>query len=66
MPLCIVWPDSRLYSKALDVRGATGFSFYDSLIVAAASLGGCARLLTEDMQEGRETEGVRIENPFRV
>jgi predicted nucleic acid-binding protein len=64
MPLCAVFPDSRLYSKALDVRGATGFSFYDSAIVASAAIGGCSRLLTEDMQDGREVEGVRIENPF--
>lgn len=63
-PLCQVYPDMSLYRKALDVQHVTGFSFYDSLIVAAAVRGGCSRLLTEDMQSGREIEGVTIVNPF--
>lgn len=63
-PLCQVYPDMDLYRKALEVRHMTAFSFYDSLIVAAAIRGRCARLLTEDMQEGREIEGVTIVNPF--
>lgn len=63
-PLCQVYPDVSLYRKALDVRRASGFSFYDSLIVAAAARGQCSRLLSEDMQEGRVIEGVTITNPF--
>ncbi len=65
-PLCQVYADIRLYRKALEVYGATGFSFHDSLIVAGAIRGGCSILLTEDMQEGRDFEGVRIVNPFSV
>jgi predicted nucleic acid-binding protein len=41
-----------------------GFSFWDALIVEAALKGGADRLLTEDLQEGRVIEGMRIENPF--
>jgi len=63
-PLCQVYPDIQLYRKALEVYGATGFSFYNALIVAAAIQGGCSILLTEDIQEGRDFEGVRIVNPF--
>lgn len=40
-------------------------SFWDALIVEAALAGGCARLLTEDMQHGRDFDGLRVENPFR-
>ena len=65
-PLCQVYPDIQLYRKALEVYGATGFSFYDSLIVAGAIRGGCSKLLTDDMQDGREFEGVRIVNPFNI
>ena len=66
MPLCRVFPTAELYSKALHVRGAAGLAFYDALIVAGAVLAGCSRVLSEDMQDGRVIEGVRIENPFAV
>ncbi len=43
-----------------------GFSIYDSMIIAAASLAGCQTVLSEDMQHGFKTEtGVTIINPFR-
>jgi len=64
-PLCQVYPDTSLYRKALDVHSTTGFSFYDSLIIVGAMRGQCSHLLTEDMQEGREIEGITIINPFR-
>ena len=64
-PLCRVFPDAALYRLALDVRDETGFSFYDSLIVAGALRSGCTRLFSEDMQHGREVRGLLIENPFR-
>jgi predicted nucleic acid-binding protein len=34
------------------------------LIVQAALLSGCQRVLSEDMQHGATFGGVRIENPF--
>ena len=63
-PLCRVTPDVELFDRALDVHGATGFSFYDSLIVAAAVQSSCATLLSEDLQSDRTIQGVRIQNPF--
>ncbi|WP_293857665.1 PIN domain-containing protein [uncultured Alsobacter sp.] len=39
-------------------------SFYDALIVAAAIQAGCGRLLSEDLQNGFQLKGLRIENPF--
>ncbi len=33
-------------------------------MIEAARVAGAQRLLTEDMQNGRVIEGVRIENPF--
>jgi predicted nucleic acid-binding protein len=64
-PLCRVFPDAALYQLALDVRDETGFSFYDSLIVAGALAAGCTRLYSEDMQHGRVIRGLLIVNPFR-
>lgn len=42
-----------------------GLSFYDAMIVAAASLAGTDTLYSEDMQHGQLLDGVRIVNPFR-
>jgi predicted nucleic acid-binding protein len=49
---------------ALDIRAATGFSFWDSAIIAAASALGCHDLMSEDLTHGRVVAGVRIVNPF--
>jgi len=65
MPLCEVFPDSSLYSQALSISSETGFSFYDSLIVASAIASECAILWTEDLQHGQRIRGVEIRNPFR-
>lgn len=48
------------------IRGvaAHGFSYFDAQIWAAARAGGATVLLTEDFQDGRDVEGVRIVNPF--
>lgn len=43
-----------------------GFSFWDSLIVAAAHMASCDVLLTEDLQHEADIDGVRILDPFRA
>ena len=63
-PLWQIDPSSELYLRALELRERYGFSFYDSLIVAAALEAGCTRLYTEDMQHGQQIHGLTIENPF--
>ena len=65
MPLCEVFPDSSLYSQALSISSETGFSFYDSLIVASAIASECEILWTEDLQDGQRVRGVEVRNPFR-
>lgn len=63
-PLCKQYPSLSFYQKALRLQLETGFSFYDTLILAAAIEIECSVLLTEDMQDGRVIEGVKIVNPF--
>lgn len=63
-PLWRVQPTGPLYDRALQVQEQQGFSFYDSLIVAAALEANCKRLLTEDLQHGQNIGSLRIENPF--
>ncbi|MEM9666117.1 MAG: PIN domain-containing protein [Bacteroidota bacterium] len=50
---------------ALGVHERYGFSWWDSLIVAAALETGCEVLYTEDLQDGQVIDGrLRIVNPF--
>ena len=50
---------------AIDLHFLHGFSFWDALVMRSAMQAGCSVLLTEDMQETRKIDGVRIVNPFR-
>jgi predicted nucleic acid-binding protein len=50
---------------AIDLHRLHGISFWDALILRSAKQAGCGVLLSEDMQESREIDGVRIVNPFR-
>lgn len=49
---------------ALDIKAASGFSYWDSAIIAAAQQAGCNELLSEDMSHGRTIAGLRLVNPF--
>jgi len=61
----VVTTSSALIADAVDLYALRGISFYDALIVQAAVAGGCALLLSEDLQDGAVLAGVRIVNPFK-
>ena len=63
-PLYRVQPDIRLFQRSLEVRARWRFSFYDSLIIAAAMEAGCKTLYTEDLTHSQRIEGMTIVNPF--
>jgi predicted nucleic acid-binding protein len=65
-PFLAVDSSIALYSAALSICARYQLSWYDSLIVAAASEASCSVLYTEDLQHGAKINGVRIENPFRA
>ena len=50
---------------AIDLHRLHQISFWDALIVRAAQQARCARILTEDLQDGRKFDRVEIVNPFR-
>ena len=56
---------TRLAEAAWEVQARWGFSFWDSLIVAAARTQSCAVLLTEDLAHGQDLDGLRVVSPFR-
>jgi predicted nucleic acid-binding protein len=49
---------------ALHIVMLGGISYWDALILAAAKLGGCSTVYSEDLAEGRLFGSVRVENPF--
>ncbi len=57
--------DGATMLAATELRGRYSFSFWDSLVVAAALQTGCELLYTEDMQHGLLIDDrLRIVNPF--
>lgn len=63
-PLCKIYPSFELLDRALRIYENHRLSYFDSLILSAAVEGHCRYLLTEDMNDGQEIEGVTILNPF--
>lgn len=63
-PLLAVHSSPALYMEALRLHGSHTLSWYDSLIAAAGIQSECEVLYTEDLQNHRKLEGLRIQNPF--
>jgi predicted nucleic acid-binding protein len=63
-PMNKVSASMGLLQSALNIKSSSDYSFYDSLILAAAAQAGCATVYSEDMQHGQLVAGVRIVNPF--
>jgi len=60
----VATPDLADVFAAIDLHRLHKFHFWDALVVRAAKQSGCRVLFSEDMQHGREVEGIRIVNPF--
>ena len=58
-------PEAQDILAAIDLHRLHGFSFWDALILRAAKQAGCSVLFSEDLQQAREIDGVRIVNPFQ-
>ncbi len=58
--------DRWLLIQARDVEARYHINWWDALIVAAAQLQDCTTLLTEDLQDGMDFDGVRVRHPFRA
>ena len=66
LPLWRVMPSIGLFREGMSIQDRYRFSFYDSMIVAAALSAGCRRLYSEDMQHGQKIGKLEIVNPFVV
>jgi predicted nucleic acid-binding protein len=58
--------DTPLLRRARVVEERWRLSWWDSMIVAAAQLQGCALLLTEDLQDGAVYGTVTVRSPFTL
>ena len=61
----IIDNDGELLLAAMDIQTRYLYSFWDSLIIAAAVKSGASVLLTEDLKNGQIIEDVMIKNPFK-
>jgi len=54
-----------LMLAALETRTRFQISYWDAAIIEAARRLDCEVVLTEDLNDGQDYAGVRVENPFR-
>jgi predicted nucleic acid-binding protein len=54
-----------ILQRAWDNQDRFQLSFWDAMIVASAQHAGCQVLLTEDLHDGLDLDGLRVVNPFR-
>lgn len=64
LPLCEVFPSATLYESALTIMQRWQYSFYDTMIIAAAMQADCTVLYTEDLQHAQRIHSLSIVNPF--
>lgn len=58
--------DGELLRFAWRLQDRFGFSFWDSLIIAAAKASLCRYLLSEDYQAGQNIDGLWVVSPFQT
>ena len=55
---------SRVMLAAMSTRQRFGISYWDAAILEAARALGCEVVFSEDLNDGQDYDGVRVENPF--
>ena len=58
--------DRDVIENGWTIQDQYGFSWRDSLIIAAAQKTDCSILLSEDLQHEQEIDGLTVLNPFMV
>jgi predicted nucleic acid-binding protein len=53
-----------LVDAAMSTRARFQLSYWDAAILEAARALGCEVVLSEDLGDGRDYDGVRVDNPF--
>ncbi len=64
--LPVVSTDTELVRRAIDTSRRFRIAVWDALIAESARTGGCRRILSEDLQDGQDFDGVVVVSPFSV
>ena len=56
---------SAILMAALDTRQRFQLSYWDAAIIETSRALGCTQVLSEDLNDGQDYDGVRVANPFR-
>jgi predicted nucleic acid-binding protein len=59
-----VHPDFQMVIAAIHLHQTYTLSFWDALILQAATLSGCSLVLSEDLQNGFCIDDLMVRNPF--
>ena len=59
-----VLPEFHMIVSAIRLHQKYTLSFWDALILQAASTAGCSKVLSEDLQDGFQVNELIVENPF--
>jgi predicted nucleic acid-binding protein len=62
----VITPDYSAVRDACHLSASARVSFWDALVVVAASRAGAVRLYSEDLNSGQKLLGVEVVNPFRA
>lgn len=62
----VVTITTKLMLAAFATRRRFGMSYWDAAILEASRSVGCDVVLSEDLSDGEDYGGVRVENPFRA
>lgn len=58
--------DLEIFQRAWNIEDRYALSFWDALVVASAQAADCTHLLTEDLQDGQDLDGLIVMNPFKL
>ncbi len=58
-------PTLELFDLSVELCQRYQLSYFDAAILAAAKQLGCVKVYSEDLNDGQDYDGVRVENPFR-
>jgi len=63
---CVAGYNFEVTQKAWQIEDRYGFSWWDCLLLASASLAHCDLFLSEDMKHEQKVDGLVILNPFKL
>ena len=65
-PFCTAPTDIGIARLAWRIQDASGYAWWDCLLLASAAAAGCKVFLSEDMQHERIIDDITILNPFKL